>query len=131
MGYDIDFITALNFIIVPLCIVLKFTASVNLWLALDQYMNLQENGRHFLYACACSVAPAALVAPMYTYDHEVCLAANWHLTQKEAGLYSCVALVCWAVILGIFILTPSTWIGWSCCKWYMLHRQVKPAMGAL
>ena len=68
------------FLTVGLAIILKFTSFVAMWLALEQYMNLTENGGYWLTAISTTIAPTALVAPLYTYNHESCLNANFVLT---------------------------------------------------
>ena len=79
VGIPIDYIGGL-YIAVGISIVLKFTSFAAMWLALEQYMNLVENSGYFLTAISCALAPTALVAPLFTYNHEACLNANFVLT---------------------------------------------------
>lgn len=111
---------------VLLAVVLKFASIVCLRLALEEYQNLSANGIYFFYAIVASVAPSALLAPIYTYDHDNCIPTNFVLTQKLSGLISAIAFLILFFCAIILIVSPTTCMRWSCCRSDLKTGQVNP-----
>ena len=125
-GVNIDYEGAIGFGL-ALAVILKFSAIVNMALALEEYENLSENGAYFIYAIACSTAPSALIGPLFTYDHENCLASNFVLTNKQAADMSATAITIWFFVIIFYLCIPATCTSWSCCK-QSKQKKVKPSL---
>ena len=98
-----------------LAVVLKFKSIVCLRLALEEYQNLNDNKWYFLFALVASTAPNALMAPMYTYDHDNCMPTNFLITQRFSGLMSAITFLFICSCAVFFILMPNTFTRWTCC----------------
>ena len=55
----------------------KFASVISIWMALEDYENLEANGSLFMLAAFFSLLPANMLAPLITYDHENCIPANF------------------------------------------------------
>jgi len=123
-GAEIDYGVALGFGLF-FAVVLKFAAIVNMAMALEEYENLSENWHYFLYSIACTAAPSSLLGPLFTYDHENCLASNFVLTNSEAAHMSASAISIWFFVIIFYLCIPATCASWSCLK-QAHQKQVKP-----
>lgn len=79
MNVKMDFGVMMVFSVL-VAVVLKFASIVCLRLALEEYQNLSANGIYFFYSLVASAVPNALLAPIYTYDHDNCIPTNFLLT---------------------------------------------------
>ena len=99
-----------------LSICLKFASVVCLRLALDEYQDLNANCSLFTFAILFTLAPNALMAPMFTYDHDECRPRNFMLTQPNAELLAAVSLFLITVPIALLILVPNFLKKFMCCK---------------
>jgi hypothetical protein len=68
-----------------LAIVYKFISIILLFMALDEYqMAINSNISYFVASIFLSLAAHPMVAPLFTYDHEVCRPTNFKLNQPTA-----------------------------------------------
>lgn len=100
--------------VVSIC--LKFASVVCLRIALDEYQDLNSNCSVFTFALLFSLAPNALMAPMYTYDHEECMAKNFMITQGMAELICVFSLFLVTAPIILLILIPNFLKKFVCCK---------------
>ena len=85
-------------------------------LALDEYQDLNANCSLFTFAILFTLAPNALMAPMFTYDHDACRPRNFMLTQPNAELLAAVSLFLIAVPIALLVLVPNFLKKFMCCK---------------
>lgn len=100
--------------VISIC--LKFASVVCLRIALDEYQELNSNCSCFVFAILFSLAPNALMAPMYTYDHTNCLAKNFFVTQGMAELICAWSIFFILVPVALLIVIPNFLKKFCCCK---------------
>ena len=100
--------------VVSIC--LKFASVVCLRIALDEYQELNANCSCFVFSLLFSLAPNALMAPMYTYDHNSCAPKNFLVTQGMAELICAYSLFLIACPIVLLILIPNFLKKFWCCK---------------
>ena len=66
------FITCLVF-----AIFFKLASIVSLFVALNDYMQLNSNYTSFIFTILMCVAPTSLMAPFFVYDHDNCIPRNF------------------------------------------------------
>lgn len=76
VGMKIEYGTIL-FLSLLIGIAFKFASVICVWMALEDYENLEANGFLFVLAQVFSLLPANMLAPLLTYDHENCIPANF------------------------------------------------------
>lgn len=100
--------------VVSIC--LKFASVVCLRIALDEYQELNSNCSCFVFAILFSLAPNALMAPMYTYDHTNCAPKNFLVTQGMAELGCAYSLFLISCPLALLIVLPNFLKKFCCCR---------------
>lgn len=63
-----------------------------------------------------SLSAHPLVAPVFTYDHELCLPTNFILNQKVAEQLSGMSTLLALLPLFLWLLAPGTWNCCPCCR---------------
>lgn len=99
-----------------LSICLKFASVVCLRLALDEYQDLNANCSLFTFAILFTLAPNALMAPMYTYDHDKCLPRNFMINRPTAEMLAAFSLFLITVPIALLLLIPNFLKKFMCCK---------------
>lgn len=105
------FITCLVF-----AIFFKLASIISLYVALDDYMQLNSNYTTFIFTFLMCVAPTSLMAPFFVYDHDNCIPRNFIVNLNLA----CQIQICCFLIsvgpLALLFFAPSTLRNIFYCK---------------
>ena len=101
---------------IVISIMFKFGSVVMLRMALEEYENMSKNASCFLTAIMLSLAPSALLAPIYTYDHVNCIPRNFLITQAFSEDICVIALIVSMVPIILYFTKPHTIKKIYCCK---------------